>query len=111
MLIRRQDDGCAFVDQCIERVQELILGSPFCRQEVDIVNDQAASTSVARAKITQAASSHGFQEAVGECLRSELSNIQIWVRLSEDMGDTLEQVCFSQSDSAMNNKRVESSAG
>ncbi len=41
MLIGRQDDGCTFVDQSVERVEKLILGGPFCRQEVDVIDDQA----------------------------------------------------------------------
>ena len=111
MLVSRQDDRRALVDQSIERVEKLILGGPLCRQEVDVIDDQSTGTSITSAKAAQAAGSHRIQEAVGKRLGGELSDIQVGVRLPEGMGDAFQQVCLAQSDGTVNHQRVEGSAG
>ena len=89
-------------------MEKLVLGGPFCGQEVDVIDDQPAGTSITSAEAAQAAGSHRIQEAVGERLGGELSDVQVGVRLPQGMADAFEQVCLAQPDGAVDHQRVES---
>ena len=107
MLVGRQDDGRAFVDQSVERVKKLVLGGPFRRQEMNIIDDQPAGTSVTSTKAAQATGSHGIEEAIGKRLGGELSDVQVGVRLPKGMADAFQQVRLAQPDGTMDDQRVE----
>ena len=106
-----QNDGSAFVHEGVERMQKLILSRPLRGQEVNVVDDQTADTSITGAKAAQGAGAHRFQEAVGERLGGEQNDVQAGVRLLQGVGDAFEQVSFTQSDGAVDHQRVERTAG
>ena len=62
VLVGRQDDRHAFVDQGVERVEELVLRGPLRGQEVDVIDDQCPGAAIAgaeRCSVCRSASRRG----------------------------------------------------
>ena len=111
VLVGRQDDRHALVDQGVEGVEELVLRGPLGGQEVDVVDDQAAGAPEPVAEAAERAGAHRLEEAVGERLGGELDHVEARVRAPQGVADPFEQVRLAQPDAAVDDQRVEGGAG
>ena len=111
VLVGGQDDRGAGVQQGIEGVQELVLSGPFRGQEMHVVDDEGARVSIPGAEAVQRAGAHGVEKAVGECLGSEMHDVETFMLVAQGPREAFEQVRLAQSDASVNHQGVEAGTG
>ena len=104
--VRRQDDLLVRLQQCVERVEELLLRPLTLGQKVDVVHHQHVQAPKLIAKTRHLPGLHSREKLRHEPLARGVVDLGVGCVLDDPQADRLEQMRLAQTDPAVNKQRV-----
>ena len=104
--VARQDDLAVAVEQGVEGVEELFLGTILAGEELDVIDQQGVRLAEAPAELHQLSVLDGRNELVGELLGGHINDLGALLLLHDAVADGMQEVGFTQPDGAMDEEGV-----
>jgi len=101
-----EDDLLVPIEECVEGVEEFLLGTFLAGEELDIVDEEEISLAIALAKFDEGIVLDGIDELVGEFLRREIHHLATGAALGDLLADGLHEMGLAETDAAIDEEGV-----
>ena len=104
--VGRDDDLLVDLVQCIESVEELLLGAVLAGEELHVVDQQHVDSSVLMAELSHARGRDRADHLVGELLGRQIDDALAWKTVVNLMADGMHEVGLAQPHPSVEEERV-----
>jgi hypothetical protein len=104
--IAGEDDLAVGLVEVVEGVEELLLGTLFAGEELDVVEEEKVDGAVAVSEVLGLVVADRADELVGELLRGEVFDANPGVGAGETVADGMEQMGLAETDAAVDEEGV-----
>ncbi len=87
-------------------MKKFLLGAFFPGQKLNIVDQQDIDAAILVAEINRFIVADGIDQFIGKLLRRGIHDLELRIMLQGVMPDSVHQMCFSQPNASINEKRV-----